>query len=526
SDNGQKVNITFTSGTTPTKFTLPAGTYTYTEVDAPVGYQINKTVGHFTISKQGQIVKADVKDARVLGEISITKTGKDGVKLEGAQFTVAGPNGFDKVVTTNKDGVANLDNLAWGTYTVKETKAPIGYSLNNEVKTITIDAQDTAKAQDITVNDNQILGEISITKTNENGTKKLQGAEFTVTGPNGFNKVVTTNKDGVANLDNLAWGTYTVKETKAPIGYNLNPEVQTVEVTAASVGKVQSITEKDTVTMGTLNIEKTDITNEKEVAGAKIQITGTALDGQKVDITFTSGTTPTKFTLPAGTYTYKEVDAPVGYQINTTVGHFTISEQGQIVKADVKDARILGEISITKTNENGTKKLQGAEFTVTGPNGFNKVVTTNKDGVANLKDLAWGTYKIQETKAPIGYNVNPAVQTVTIDAQNTAKVQSVTEKDTVTMGTLNIEKTDITNEKEVAGAKIQITGTSLLGKKIDITFTSGTTPTKFTLPAGTYTYKEVDAPVGYLINTTVGHFTISEQGQIVKADVKDARILG
>ncbi|MGL5417338.1 MAG: SpaA isopeptide-forming pilin-related protein, partial [Clostridium sp.] len=523
--NGQKVDITFTSGTTPTKFTLPAGNYTYKEVDAPVGYQINTTVGHFTIDKQGQIVKANVQDSRVLGQMSITKTGKDNVKLEGAEFTVTGPNGFSKVVTTGKDGVASLNNLAWGTYTVKETKAPVGYNLNSEAQTVTIGANNVAKVQAVNVSDTQILGQISITKTNENGTEKLQGAEFTVTGPNGFNKVVTTDKNGVATLDNLAWGTYSVKETKAPVGYNINPEVQTVTIDANNVTKMQTVTQKDVMTTGTLEIEKTDVTNEKEVAGAKIQITGTSVLGKKVDITFTSGTTPTKFTLPAGTYTYKEVDAPVGYQINTTVGHFTINTQGQIVKANVQDSRVSGSLQIVKTGIND-KKLEGAEFTVTGPNGFNKVVTTDKNGVASLSNLGWGTYTIKETKAPAGYNLDTNAQTVTIDASNAAKLQTVNVKDAETTGTLVIEKTDVTNEKEVAGAKINISGTSFNGQKVDITFTSGTTPTKFTLPAGNYTYKEVDAPVGYQINTTVGHFTIDKQGQVVKANVQDSRVLG
>ncbi|MGL4875649.1 MAG: MSCRAMM family protein, partial [Clostridium sp.] len=166
-----------------------------------------------------------------------------------------------------------------------------------------------------------------------------------------------------------------------------------------------------------------------EVAGAKIQITGTSVLGKKVDISFTSGTMPTKFTLPAGTYTYKEVDAPVGYEINTTVGHFTIDKQGQIVKADVKDNRLLGNITIVKTNENGTKNLRGAQFTVTGPNGFNEVVTTNNNGVASLSNLAWGTYSIKETKAPVGYNLNPEMETVTINAKNVEAMHTITVKD-------------------------------------------------------------------------------------------------
>ncbi|MGL5414661.1 MAG: SpaA isopeptide-forming pilin-related protein, partial [Clostridium sp.] len=516
---------------------LPWGTYTIQETVAPKGYALNDKITTIEVNAQNvaKTQNVTVNDTQVLGTIQITKLGKDGVKLQGAQFTVTGPNGYKEVVTTDNNGVADLNNLAWGTYTIKETKAPVGYSLNNQTQTVTINANNVStgitgkiasKVQNVTVNDSQILGQLQVTKTNEDGNKTLQGAQFTVTGPNGFNQTITTGENGVASLNNLPWGTYTVKETKAPVGYNLNETPQTVEVTKASVGKAQGLVFKDTKTTGTVEISKVDVTNEKEVAGAKINISGTSLTGEKVNINFTSGTTPTKFTLPAGTYTYTEVDAPVGYQINKTVGHFTISTQGQIVKAVIKDQRIQGGLEVIKTNEAGNKKLEGAQFTVTGPNKFNEVITTNQDGIATLNNLAWGTYTIKETKAPIGYNLNETPQTVQVTKESVGKVQVSTFKDTKTTGTLEISKVDVTNEKEVAGAKINISGTSLTGEKVNINFTSGTTPTKFTLPAGTYTYTEVDAPVGYQINKTVGHFTISTQGQIVKATVKDQRIDG
>ncbi|MGL4873760.1 MAG: MSCRAMM family protein, partial [Clostridium sp.] len=154
-------------------------------------------------------------------------------------------NKFSKQITTNKDGVATLGNLPWGSYTVKETVAPVGYKLNEAVQTVNINNKNVSNVQKVTVTDGQVLGQIQIVKTNEAGNKKLAGAEFTVTGPNKFSKTVTTDKNGVADLSNLAWGTYTIKETKAPVGYNLNSDSQQVVVNAGSVKEVQKLSFKD-----------------------------------------------------------------------------------------------------------------------------------------------------------------------------------------------------------------------------------------------------------------------------------------
>ncbi|MGL4847994.1 MAG: SpaA isopeptide-forming pilin-related protein, partial [Clostridium sp.] len=423
---------------------LSWGTYTIKETKAPEGYTLSDKVNtvNITAGNVSEVQSLTVTDTQVLGKIQVTKTGNDNKKLSGAEFKVTGPNGFDQKISTDKNGVASLDNLAWGKYSIQEIKAPVGYGINPEVKTVTIGAENVKDIQSINVIDNQILGKLEITKTNDNGTP-LEGATFTVNGPNGFSKDITTNKDGKASLDNLAWGDYTIKETKAPVGYNLNTETNKIVVSNVSVGTVQKVTVKDTATTGTVKISKVDITNGKEVAGAKIVIQGTSLTGEKIEKSFISKKTATEFTLPAGTYTYTEVSAPVGYLINKTVGTFTISKQGQVVVAQVKDERILGKLEITKTNDNGTP-LEGATFNVSGPNGFSKDITTNKDGKASLDNLAWGKYTIKEIKAPNGYKINNNKTNVVINNMNVETMQKVTVVDqkipVISTGSNNINK--------------------------------------------------------------------------------------
>ncbi|WP_207651180.1 MSCRAMM family protein, partial [Clostridium thermobutyricum] len=384
-----------------------------------------------------QIQSLTFNDTQILGKLNITKTGKDGVKLKGAEFTVSGPNGFKEVVTTNKDGVASLNNLQWGTYKVQETKAPEGYNLNNEVQTVQVTNASVGQIQYLTFNDTQVLGKLNITKIGKDGVK-LEGAEFDVTGPNGFNKIVTTNKDGVASLDNLQWGTYTIKETKAPLGYKLSDKTQIVTINSEDVSQVQSLTFNDTQILGKLNITKTGKDGVK-LKGAEFTVSGP--NGFKEVVTTNKDGVANLDNLQWGTYTIKETKAPLGYKLSDKTQSVTINSEdvSQIQSLTFNDTQILGKLNITKTGKDGVK-LKGAEFTVSGPNGFKEVVTTDKDGVASLENLQWGTYKVQETKAPEGYNLNNEVQTVQVTSSSVGQVQSLTFNDSQVLGKLNINK--------------------------------------------------------------------------------------
>ena len=113
-------------------------------------------------------------------------------------------------MTTNKNGVASLDNLQWGTYKVQETKAPQGYKLNENTQSIVINSTDVSNIQNITVVDGQETGNLTITKEGQN-KEKLAGAVFEITGPNGFEREVTTGDNGSISLSGLSWGTYKEK---------------------------------------------------------------------------------------------------------------------------------------------------------------------------------------------------------------------------------------------------------------------------------------------------------------------------
>ncbi|WP_317312175.1 SpaA isopeptide-forming pilin-related protein, partial [Clostridium thermobutyricum] len=406
---------------------LPWGTYTIKETKAPIGYKLSDKTQTVTINSNdvSKIQGVTFNDTQILGKLSIIKTGKDGVKLQGAEFTVTGPNGFNKTVTTNKEGVASLSNLPWGTYSVKEIKAPEGYNLNKTVKTVQVTNESVGQIQSLTFNDTQILGNLNITKLGKNGAK-LEGAKFTISSSNGFNETVTTNKEGVASLSNLPWGTYKIKETKAPLGYKLNDKIQTITINSSDVSQIQSLTFNDTQILGELSIIKTGKDGIK-LEGAKFNITGP--NGFNKIVTTNKNGIAILDNLQWGTYSVKEIKAPQGYNLNDKVQTIQVTSEnvGKIQSLTFNDTQILGKLTITKIGKDGVK-LEGAKFKVTGPNGFNKIVTTNIDGIASLDNLQWGTYSIKEIKAPQNYSLNNKVFNITINSKDAYQFLSIKDK--------------------------------------------------------------------------------------------------
>ena len=157
------------------------------------------------------------------------------------------------------------------------------------------------------------------------------------------------------------------------------------------------------------------------------------------NMTCTTDTTPASFTLndsgntsgdsaantedctnvPVGSYTVTEGAEPSGFVLESltcTPGgeqDGTIPEQANItVTADSHvtctyvNQRQLGAIKVTKTSTKGDAPLAGAEFSVTGPNGFSTTLTTGNDGTACVDQLLFGTYHVTETTAPGGYDIN------------------------------------------------------------------------------------------------------------------------
>ena len=143
----------------------------------------------------------------------------------------------------DKDSVAGqfrLEGLAWGAYTVTESKAPAGYVLGNPAAsfTFTVDASNagTTIAKGAQKN-TRALGTVTWSKTDAVSGALIGGSQWSLVGPEGAGSSSVTVVDCVAagctgadkdpaagafRVESLAWGTYTLTETKAPAGYVLD----------------------------------------------------------------------------------------------------------------------------------------------------------------------------------------------------------------------------------------------------------------------------------------------------------------
>ena len=220
-------------------------------------------------------------------------------------------NGNENVYTVDEEQV-NENDLLYYTKTI-----------NQETKEIT----------------NTYIVNASIRKVIKDTSIGLEGATIVLIDEQGNETRGVTNKDGYVIFGNLEKGkTYTYKEVEAPKGYVLNEKVYTLTVNEngqITYGENGGIIENEKI--------KTDVTITKQIkgtqtplAGAKIGLydeNGTPLtnsEGQPIELTTGQNGQITFEGLEIGTYQYKEIEAPLGYVLNTNVYTFTVNNDGTV----------------------------------------------------------------------------------------------------------------------------------------------------------------------------------------------------
>ncbi|KMY43500.1 hypothetical protein AC622_04020 [Bacillus sp. FJAT-27916] len=524
---------------------LPFGTYELKETKAPEGYEANGEVKTITIGEgENQHIQITFEDKAVTpevktGSIEITKIDKDTKeKLAGAEFTLLQDGKVIKTGTTNEKGILKFEDLPFGTYELKETKAPEGYETNNEVKSITIGEGESQLIQ-ITFEDKAVTpkpevktGSIEITKIDKDTQEKLAGAEFTLSQNGKVIKTGVTDENGIVKFEDLPFGTYELKETKAPEGYEANNEVKTITIGEGENQHIQITFEDKAVTptpeekTGSIEITKIDKDTQEKLAGAEFTL---SQDGKVIKTGVTDENGIVKFDdLPFGTYELKETKAPEGYEANNEVKTITIGEgENQHIQITFEDKAVTptpeektGSIEITKIDKDTQEKLAGAEFTLSQDGKVIKTGTTNEKGVVKFEDLPFGTYELKETKAPEGYETNGEVKTITIGEGENQHIQITFEDKAVTpepeekTGSIEITKIDKDTQEKLAGAEFTL---SQDGKVIKTGVTDENGIVKFDdLPFGTYELKETKAPEGYVLLKQNKEVTINDDNLYVE----------
>ena len=439
----------------------------------------------------------------------VKATGKDG----SYSFTDLASQATD--LTPNGKGDIDVTGLPEGNYEWREISTADGYMISSK-KAITVTADKTAKTEFINKASAPDKGKITIHKRDAETRADLAGAKFEVAAAediyvgNGYCiypkgtviDTITTGTDGIAETTKALYKgySYTVTEIEAPKGYSISDEpTQTIKLVEQQAEFIVDFdNEQNTIPF---EITKTDVSTGELIPDCTFEILNE--NNEQVITGTTDENGIAKFQLAIGKYFYREISAPDIYEIDDTPYQFEITENDDIVKAEMTNKKKSGSIKVTKTTT-GNLNIEGIKFFATGISDTNKDLkfeaTTNENGVAMFDKLVIGKYVITEdgSTVPAAYLVADE-QEVTVEYNTTAEVKVINEEKT---GSIKVQKRT-EGQKNVEGITFYLKGTSDTGREINIPATTDKDGVaKFeNVPIGTYTITEDGStvPYGYLV---------------------------
>ncbi|RRK10157.1 Cna B-type domain-containing protein [Lactiplantibacillus garii] len=362
----------------------------------------------------------------------IIKTDDTDQPVSGATYELLDENGtvLRFGLMTDEDGRIYAENLSAGTYLLRETSAPTGYQLDSLTHEILVSAG-RATSSLITYH----VTDMKIAKTAVKVVKVWRNVPNSETTPN---VRVTLLRDGqtyqtmTLTSVNGYTGTFSDLDTT---DVNGTAYVYTVQETAISGYVSHQTTSNETVTLtntyqtGTLTIVKNDASTQQALAGATFTVKDVNGNVVRTLVTDQNGR-GTATGLAQGNYTVQETAAPAGYLLDTTVQQVSLNTgnnyHAMLTFADVPQpvVPVTGTLTIVKIAAETKMPLAGATFTVMNVNGeIVRTLITGQDGRATATGLALGMYTVQETVAPVGYQLDTLPQTVTITATNEYSVK-------------------------------------------------------------------------------------------------------
>ncbi|MED1610814.1 SpaA isopeptide-forming pilin-related protein [Bacillus paranthracis] len=505
---------------------LRPGDYQFVETKAPKHYDLNKTPIPFTIEKsQTTHVSVTAKNGLTKGGVELTKVDSLDAKetLEGAVFKITDMNGNDirTNLVTNKDGKIIAKDLQPGDYQFIETKAPKHYDLNEDPIKFTIERSQT-KHVFVTATNSLTKGSVELIKVDdveENTT--LEGAVFKIVDKDGHDvrTDLTTDKNGRLVVDELPPGDYEFIETKAPTHYDLN-ETPIKFTVKKGQEKIASVTAKNSLTKGAVELTKVDDIDGSTLEGAIFKIVDMNGNDVRTDLTTDKDGKISVSDLRPGDYQFIETKAPTHYDLNQTPINFTV-EKSQTATASVtaKNSLTKGAVELTKVDDIDGSTLEGAIFKIVDMNGndVRSDLTTDKDGKISVSDLRPGDYQFIETKAPTHYDLNQTPINFTVEKSQTATA-SVTAKNSLTKGAVELTKVDDVDGATLEGAVFKIIDMNGNDVRSDLTTNKDGKISVSDLRPGDYQFIETKAPTHYDLNQNPINFTV-EKSQTATASV-------
>lgn len=380
-------------------------------------------------------------------------------------------------------------------------------------------------------------GNLKLIKTSEDGN--VANIEFTVKG-DGYSKTVKTNSKGEFELTDLFPGSYTVTEIT-----DSKYETQKSQTVKVESGKTATVTFKNVLKKWNLTVTKTDAETKSAQGNATLAgaVYGIYNNGKLVDkyTTDKNGSFKTSYYVCGDNWTLKEIEPSEGYLLDETEYHigaeakkYTIENNS--ISMGVTEDILKGKISIIKHTDDGSTKIEtpekGAEFQVylKSSGSYAKAKESERDnlicdeyGFAETKDLPYGTYTVHQTK---GWNGTEFIADFDVFISENNKTYKYLINNASLESYVKIVKVDSETGKQIpyAGAGFQIYDPN--DKLVTMTYTypevttidtfytnsDGYLITPETLPYGKgYSVVEVQAPYGYLLDSTPVYFDITAE---------------
>ena len=583
---------------------LPIGTYEIAEIKSPEGFALDKARYTVTVG-EGEVCRyrcVDQAQNHPLETVLMKIDGETGEQsaqgsgsLAGAEFEVKWYAGYYESdpaadgITARKSWILRTDDkgrlllsdeakvsgdeffrnssgeitLPLGTAVIRETKAPEGYLLNDEVFVRQItpsgDGATDTLYQTPEVPEQVIRGDLQIVKflgsedDEEDQKAPLEGIVFTVTSKTTGEKIrITTDENGYASTargdverGGLVFDTYVVSETETPEG--LEP-VGDFEITISEEGSTLYYILENREILSPVRLIKTDAETGRTVplAGAGFRLLDAEKEpiimevrypsGEACEIFYTdeSGSLVLPEKLPPGSYYFQEAEAPYGYLLEEGLLEFTITEGHdweEPFTVVFSDRPAKGRICIEKTDAETGEPLAGTVFEIragediTAPDGTLLLgageaagtLTTGEDGRAQSDELFLGKYEITETAQTPGYVRSTDVyEAELVYKDQTTPVVTETVKISNAPAVLLIDKKESGSEKRLEGAEFTVRTKDGAAEEFCETYTTdenGRIEIRGLLP-GEYYVQETKAPEGYLADVRVFSVTVDETGCI------------
>ncbi len=485
------------------------------------------------------------------GNLKISKSSEDEI-IKNIPFTVKG-NGKTYNLTTDEKGNAELKNIPVGTYQIYE--GDILRYVKQAVKSVTVTDGNTAN---VSFKNELKKGDIKILKNSED--KIVKDFTFKVTGSDGSTYDAKTNGNGIATItdvpvydSNNKKIVYTVQETNVPVRY-VTPDGQTVTLEADKTSTVtfNNILKKFRVKVVKSDIEKGKAQGDAKLSGAKYGI----FKGEQLIDTYTTDSNAsftTDYYVCDTDWTIRELESSEGYLVNDEIYKVGADPKLYTVEFNTTENKVVeqvlkGNIAIIKHTDDGSTQIEtpekGAEFQIylKSAGSFVKAdkderdtIVCDEDGFASSKLLPYGVYTVHQTK---GWDGREKIKDFDVYINSDGKTYKFLINNSNFESYIKVVKLDAETGKQIAyeGAGFEIYDSN--GHRVNMQFTypevttirtfytnsEGYLITPEKLPYGDYTLKEIQAPYGYVLDSTPIPFTVTQENSSTDTGVTVVKV--